>query len=157
MAEQVVINRWCDAHLAQDETAQVEGQQHSLAIDGDSPQILDFCSECYAEKIEPLLKLLATHGQPLQKKSKPQSRRPTATAAATPRVKVGAYACPDCERTFGTPQGLGAHRYRNHGYVAPHKAQQAKEGKSAKRKPAKKTAAKKTADKKVATDEVPSS
>lgn len=30
-----------------------------------------------------------------------------------------AHACPDCERRFATPQGLGAHRSRLHGYVGP--------------------------------------
>lgn len=29
--------------------------------------------------------------------------------------------CPDCERSFDTPQGLGAHRYRLHAYVSPTK------------------------------------
>lgn len=32
--------------------------------------------------------------------------------AATP----GKHACPDCPETFGTPQGLGAHRAGKHGY-----------------------------------------
>lgn len=28
----------------------------------------------------------------------------------------GKYDCPDCDRVFDTPQGLGAHRARIHGY-----------------------------------------
>lgn len=32
----------------------------------------------------------------------------------------GQYACPDCERSFLTPQGVGAHRSRAHGYKSPH-------------------------------------
>lgn len=31
-----------------------------------------------------------------------------------------AYPCPDCTRRFQTPQGVGAHRARTHGYVSPH-------------------------------------
>jgi hypothetical protein len=36
------------------------------------------------------------------------------TVAALPK----AYECPDCERTFETPQGRGAHRARAHGYTS---------------------------------------
>ena len=31
-------------------------------------------------------------------------------------VKTKQYPCPDCDRVFDKPQGLGAHRSRAHGY-----------------------------------------
>lgn len=38
---------------------------------------------------------------------------PDETAPASPN---GALACPDCDKTFERPQGLGSHRSRAHGY-----------------------------------------
>lgn len=35
------------------------------------------------------------------------------------------YPCPDCDRTFARAQGLGAHRYRAHGYESPTRAERA--------------------------------
>jgi hypothetical protein len=42
--------------------------------------------------------------------------------ALSDTLGTGPYACPedDCSRSFETPQGLGAHRSRAHGYVSPH-------------------------------------
>lgn len=88
MAEEVVINRWCDSHLAQDETAQFKGEQHTLTIDGEGPALLDFCPGCHAEKLEPLLKLIASHGRPVQKSTKRRPRRTAAAASAPPAPQV---------------------------------------------------------------------
>jgi uncharacterized C2H2 Zn-finger protein len=35
---------------------------------------------------------------------------------AEERQDNGLYHCPDCDREFDTPQGLGSHRARTHGY-----------------------------------------
>jgi len=35
-------------------------------------------------------------------------------------IKSG-HQCPDCDRTFDSPQGLGAHRFKKHGYTNPRK------------------------------------
>jgi hypothetical protein len=45
---------------------------------------------------------------------------PVSTAAPTrwpePAPAPKTYPCPDCDRVFDKPQGLGAHRFRAHGY-----------------------------------------
>ncbi len=42
--------------------------------------------------------------------------RPITPLAPEPPPADPVYPCPDCDRTFASPQGLGAHRSRSHGY-----------------------------------------
>jgi uncharacterized C2H2 Zn-finger protein len=47
--------------------------------------------------------------------SEPPTRPIVPLAPAPPKVEQE-WQCPDCDRTFKSPQGLGAHRSRSHGY-----------------------------------------
>ena len=46
-----------------------------------------------------------------------RGHKPASKPAAT--REPGVHACPDCTDTFATPQGVGAHRSRKHGYRRP--------------------------------------
>lgn len=73
------------------------------------------------------------HGQqpPTSAASAPKSKETTMNATAAevtqlrpppdvePEKPAAGHACPDCDRTFATPQARGAHRAKAHGYRNP--------------------------------------
>lgn len=93
--KEVITNTWCDAHKARDVSEEVHGLTMTLAIDDEGPQTLDLCAECITEFVDPLKKLLATFGQPVEVTPAPKKRRRQSGAAAPAPAAPATPAAPE--------------------------------------------------------------
>jgi hypothetical protein len=129
MARRVITTMLCDPCLA--EGNEVEGEElPPLPLIGNKPRILALCEDHRAEVYDPLVEMVREHGQIVDIEPGPRAvARPARTRTRTRPERepepepespaeepVAEYECPDCARSFTTPQGLGAHRSRVHGY-----------------------------------------
>lgn len=144
MAKQIIT--YCDPCLR--EETQVLATTVTIAIDGNRPLMLDLCETHEKELVAPLYELLMDAGAPVradeltcQSCGKAYKKRESlrkhverhhgagAAAPSSPQGQLDIsstgdepkpYDCPDCDSSFSTPQGRGAHRSRAHGYVSEH-------------------------------------
>lgn len=138
------IITWCSPCYAED--IRSEGTSVVLTINGSKPQSVDVCETHEKEIVEPLRELLAAHGSRIESATvaptvgrrlcphcgaslksadslakhirRSHGEAPDPTQPMVDESEL-AHGCPDCERRFATPQGMGAHRSRVHGYVGP--------------------------------------
>lgn len=121
MARQVTIRTLCDVCLKDSRETEAE-ELPPLNLVGNKPRILALCDE-HSKPYDDLVSLIKDFGQIVDIDGEPPvkevtPRRPRAASKSTPTVAAnsgGEYECPECDNTFGTPQGLGAHRFRSHG------------------------------------------
>lgn len=139
MAKEIVT--YCDVHLTRGEHLPASSVQ--FTVDQGMPLEVDLCNDCHKELVEPLVALLNEYGQPVKRDTgtsntgKPlllcpvcakqyvqqrgldkhiEREHPTPAAArAAVQATSGAHQCPECDRSFALPQGLGRHRLSAHG------------------------------------------
>lgn len=131
---EVVIQSWCDECAAAGED--VVGDPFDLPWQG-RDYSLDLC-EAHAAPFVEVQRLIDTYGQAGPRPDRPKrSGRPKRDALVVERAERrepspehgkfspdslaalqpdGTYQCPNCERAFANPQGLGSHRAKSHGY-----------------------------------------
>jgi len=114
MSREVVVLVRCDSCGA---TAGEDAPVHEgipITFDKVTREI-DLCDNCRTKADEQISVWLNQSRRIV--KVKGAKKAVAAKKAAAPR-KGGKFKCPTCKETFGTPQGLGAHRSRKHGYRA---------------------------------------
>lgn len=82
--KEVITNTWCDAHKARDVSEEVHGLTMTLAIDNEGPMTLDLCADCITEFVDPLKKLMATFGQPVELPTTPKRTRARKASSPAP-------------------------------------------------------------------------
>lgn len=131
MAKEIIS--WCDVDMLDD--VKVPGRTVRVQIGLAQPVEVDLCEQHEKQLVEPLRELIEQHGQPTaavddltcpmcskrytKKESLAKHIRAKHTEAAVEEpvaTHVQRKQCPDCDASFDTPQGLGAHRSRAHGY-----------------------------------------
>ena len=141
--KELIVRAWCDACIADDDTARAEGTTSKVSIDVLGPLELELCERHEKELLEPLRRLLAGHGSSPEPKN---ASRPAPPPSLPPmrdcplcRANVTQYAlpthiysvhgglhpddpqprqtgpCPECGKAF---QQLANHRNRAHGITA---------------------------------------
>lgn len=130
MAQEVRIVTWCD-NEKKHKGADVPGEPlPPIALGRDKPRDLDLCAECRVDLFEPLRDLLENEGRATDTGRRKQRKRATPPTPASPPIEPpsstgrpkyeqdaeGNYLCPECGDAKPTPQGIGAHRARAHGY-----------------------------------------
>jgi len=107
MSREVQVVAWCDLDHEQPTPA----EQYLIEINSVTREI-DLCAEHALVLVVPLADAVDKYGRNPGAPSKP-ARRKRPSPNPDP---VDGLPCPDCERRFTTPQGLGAHRHQRHGY-----------------------------------------
>lgn len=129
MSRRVIIETICDPCLkAGQEVEAIE--LPPVTLFGNKPRLLALCEAHRAEVYDPFLNMVKTFGQTidLEAASNEPSSSPASNGKRQSSTSAGqSLPCPDCSREFGSPQGLGAHRYQAHGVTAASK-QEAKAG-----------------------------
>jgi hypothetical protein len=82
--KEVITNTWCDAHKAKDVSEEVHGLTMTLVIDTEGPMTLDLCADCITEFVDPLKKLMATFGQPVELPTAPKRRARKVASSPAP-------------------------------------------------------------------------
>jgi hypothetical protein len=148
------IQTVCDVHLAQGLDTEGETWEVLVRKAGSRAQMreVDLCGECSAS-LEAVAAFAAEHGRtqagPRARTAAaaltvtPTGKVACTVEGCTSMVSAGnlprhlrdvhgqrqaapdVYPCPDCAQMFARPQGLGAHRYRAHGYESPTRAERA--------------------------------
>lgn len=123
MARRVIVETLCDPCLAKGSEVAAE-ELPPLPLIGNKPRVLALCPDHRAEVYEPLLAMVKEHGQIVDIEPATGTTAKARVKTATP--EAGSLDCPECRaaetpRSFTTPQGLGAHRYRVHGVEAASK------------------------------------
>ena len=116
---EVVIQSWCDECAADG----VRTAAEAIDIMWRNREVaLDLCEE-HALPLREMDRIIGTYGHTRKvgpkKKSKADASNGEGGKVSPSHAFLlpdGNYQCPNCERTFQTPQGLGAHRSRNHNY-----------------------------------------
>lgn len=107
MAREVFVKLWCDAHMAEDPNARVEGETVPIKV-GNVQGELDMCDEHRHALVDPLVTLLHQLGKPIQQKLPmhvPANGKPASARTAW---------CYVCERSQGNPN-VNAHYMDEHG------------------------------------------
>jgi len=109
MSREVQVLAWCDL----DHEQPTRADEYLVEINSTSREV-DLCPEHALLLVVPLADALDKYGRNPGSPSKP--RRARSKRPADQPDPVDGLPCPDCERRFTTPQGLGAHRHQRHGY-----------------------------------------
>jgi uncharacterized C2H2 Zn-finger protein len=108
MAREIVVQSWCDVCLKRNDVRTPATWSGEITIG--STRQLDLCDE-HAEPVRSMVEILDDYGTSTEPPRRRRRRRTDDDAGTLP--------CPECGKTFATPQGLGAHRSRSHGYRSP--------------------------------------
>lgn len=114
MAREVVVHLWCDPCLAEDQ--HVEGQELTLVLPdlpGSKPRVVAVCELHRKELYQPLLDLLAEHGQTVDEEGNPTGQRGPKRKRAS--SSPASEACPECGHVAPNRQALGSHCRSRHG------------------------------------------
>ena len=112
MAREIILRTWCDPCLVEEK--QVEGQELPplTLIPGRKPRVLALCEVHRKEFYEPLVELLAEHGQAVDSDGHPiPGTRGPYKKKVTPLAGEGAFPCPaeGCNYVGGTKNRLQSH------------------------------------------------
>lgn len=117
---EVVIQSWCDECITNGD--QVAGIAFDISWRNRDVS-LDLC-EKHASPVYEVDRLVAAYGH--SKKSGTKKKLTLSKTESAPEGKRspsdayltadGEYQCPSCDRVFNNPQGLGSHRYKQHGH-----------------------------------------
>jgi len=119
MARQVTIRTLCDVCLNTDTETDAE-ELPPLNLVGTKARILALCDE-HRTPYDDLVTLVKEFGQTVDidgqspVKERVTRKRSTSSSTSSSSDDDGEYQCPECEKMFSTPQGMGAHRFRAHG------------------------------------------
>jgi len=111
------IMTFCDVHGARDEDVPGRPFHVAVGVDGPAPAsatvIVDLCDVC-AKPLEDLFVELREVGR--ERGRTRGHRRTRGTAATYAANDAGEYLCPvaDCDRSFGSAQGVSTHVTRSH-------------------------------------------
>ncbi len=120
MAQQIVIHISCDRCAAKG--IEAEGMPTPPITIGTKikPRVVDLCAQCHADVVAPLVELLDQEGR--YEESGRRTRRSNGQQSKPePEPDQDPLACPECNKHLSTPQALGSHRARAHGYRRPKK------------------------------------
>lgn len=127
MAIKITRQLLCDYHSFRNEEVEADKTTPPITVGAKGqPLVLDLCAECYDDLVTPLEELLRLEGRN-EDGSRPKRKRgpkpkPAPAAETLPDTEAPAeddgkpHHCPTCGAGFTTPQGVGAHRHRVHGF-----------------------------------------
>jgi len=107
VADEVVIQTWCDICMA--EELKTTGEPYRI-----NGSRVDLCTE-HAGPITTALGLVEKYGW-IDKSPAKAAKAPSQALEAS-RAAPGTLRCPECGKHYKGPQGLGSHRRRAHGIL----------------------------------------